>query len=156
MYINFFLYFYLDSDDEDITAHRKPRRNAIKDSDSEEEQTAAENDARTSEALVLSASSGDETQTKGMDELRERGTQKSRRINRAPVDSDGSEPEKMEDEWEEPKKEAKPTKEKNKREKSRRHHEKKEKRSKAVEKVKRRKRFSENTEVKFSFAFFSC
>ncbi|XP_029023774.1 claspin isoform X2 [Betta splendens] len=140
-----------DSDDEDITAHRKPCCNAIKDSDSEEEETAAQSNALMTEALVLSASSGEELETGGMDELRVRGTQKSRRISRAPIDSDGSEPErekggKMEDEWEEPKKKAKPMKEKKKREKSQRRHEKKEKRSKAVEKLKKKKKFLENTE----------
>ncbi|XP_060949183.1 claspin [Limanda limanda] len=129
-----------DSDDEeDITAHRKPRRNAIRDSDSEEE--AAESSVNMTEALELSTSSGEEMET---DERREKGPKKSRRISRAPVDSEDSESEqgKVEERQEEVKKEAKSKK----REKSQRHREKKEKRSKAVEKLKKKERFSEMNE----------
>ncbi|XP_053302742.1 claspin [Pleuronectes platessa] len=132
-----------DSDDEeDITAHRKPRRNAIRDSDSEEEEeTAADSSVNMTEALVLSASSGEEMET---EEKREKGPQKSRRISRAPIDSEDSDSAqgKMEERQEEVKKEAKSKK----REKSQRHREKKEKRSKAVEKLKKKDRFSEVNE----------
>ncbi|XP_035039503.2 claspin [Hippoglossus stenolepis] len=128
-------------DDEDITAHRKPRCNAIRDSDSEEEEAAAESSVHMTEALVLSASSGEDMET---DERREKVAQKSRRISRAPVDSEDSESEqgRTEERQEEVKKEAKSQK----REKSQRHREKKEKRSKAVEKLKKKERFSEMNE----------
>ncbi|GLD59305.1 claspin [Lates japonicus] len=142
-------------DDEDITAHRKPRRNAIRDSDSEEEEeeAAAENSVHMAEALVLSASSGEEMETgqaEEKDERREKGAQKSKRICRAPIDSEDSEPEQgkcgeMEEQQDEVKKEVK-SKERKKREKSQRHREKKEKRSKAVEKLKKKERFSEMDE----------
>lgn len=101
-------------------------------------------------------------ETGEVDERREKGTQKSKRISRVPIDSDGSEPEQekggeMEEEWEELKKEAKSMKERKKREKSQRHREKKEKHSKAVEKLKKKERFSETNEVKCSLAFsLSC
>ncbi|XP_056254510.1 claspin isoform X1 [Seriola aureovittata] len=139
-------------DDEDITAHRKPRRNAIRDSDSEEE-AAAENSVHMAQALVLSASSGEEMETgeaEEKDERQEKGPLKSKRISRAPIDSESSEPEQeksgeMEEQQEELKKEAK-SKERKKREKSQRHREKKEKRSKAVEKLKKKERFSEMNE----------
>ncbi|XP_044028919.1 claspin [Siniperca chuatsi] len=143
-----------DDEDEDITVHRKPHRNAIRDSDSEEEEAAAENSVHMAEALVLSASSGEEMETgeaekKG--ERKERGAQKSKRINRAPIDSEESEPEQekcgeMEEQQEEVRKEAKSSKERKKREKSQRHREKKEKRIKAVEKLKKKERFSEMNE----------
>nr|XP_019959327.1 PREDICTED: claspin [Paralichthys olivaceus] len=137
-------------DDEDITAHRKPRRNAIRDSDSEEEAAAAESSVHMTEALVLSASSGEEMETGEAEEKekrREKGAQKSKRISRAPIDSEDSESERgkcgnMEERQEEGKKEAKSKK----REKSQRHREKKEKRSKAVEKLKKKERFSEINE----------
>uniref|UniRef100_A0A8D2ZFM8 Claspin n=1 Tax=Scophthalmus maximus TaxID=52904 RepID=A0A8D2ZFM8_SCOMX len=139
-------------DDEDITAHRKPRRNAIRDSDSEEE-AAAENSVNMAEALVLSASSGEEMETGEAEEKdvgREGGAQKSRRISRAPIESEDSEPEKSacgetEEQQDEAKKGAK-SKERKKRENSQRHREKKEKRSKAVEKLKKKGRFSEMNE----------
>ncbi|XP_035536851.1 claspin [Morone saxatilis] len=142
-----------DDDDEDITVHRKPHRNAIRDSDSEEEEAAAENSVHMAEALVLSASSGEEMETGEAEEKdgrKKRGSQKSKRISRAPIDSDDSEPEQekcgeMEEE-EEVRKEAKPPKEGKKREKSQRHREKKEKRSKAVEKLKKKGRSSEMNE----------
>ncbi|KAL3043582.1 hypothetical protein OYC64_003443 [Pagothenia borchgrevinki] len=50
-------------DDEDITVHRKPHRNAIRDSESEEEEAAGDNGVNMAEALVLSASSGEEMET---------------------------------------------------------------------------------------------
>ncbi|XP_070841107.1 claspin [Chaetodon trifascialis] len=139
-------------DDEDITVHRKPHRNAIRDSDSEEEEAAGENSFHMAEALVLSASSGEEMETaeeKG--EKKERGAQRSKRISRAPIDSEDSEPEQekhgeMEERQEEVRKETKSMKEHKKREKSQRHREKKEKRSKAVEKLKKKERFSEVNE----------
>ncbi|XP_038581377.1 claspin [Micropterus salmoides] len=141
-------------DDEDITVHRKPHRNAIRDSDSEEEEAVAAENSHMAEALVLSASSGEEmetgeTQEKG--ERKERGAQKSKRISRAPVDSEDSEPEQdkcgeMEEQHEEVRREVKSTKERTKREKSQRHREKKEKRSKAVKQLKKKERFSEKDE----------
>ncbi|XP_040908468.1 claspin [Toxotes jaculatrix] len=136
-----------DSDDDvDITAHRKPRRNAIRDSDSEEE-AAADNSVHMAEALALSASSGEEMETGEADERREKDAQKSRRISRAPIDSEDSDPEKgkceeMEEQHDEAKREVK-SKERKKREKSQRHREKKEKHSKAVKKLKKKERFSE-------------
>ncbi|KAK2830613.1 hypothetical protein Q5P01_018544 [Channa striata] len=63
-------------DDEDITAHRKPRRNAIRDSDSEEEEAAADNSANMTEALVLSTSSAEEMEIGEVDWKGEKGTQK--------------------------------------------------------------------------------
>ncbi|XP_068432493.1 claspin [Clinocottus analis] len=139
-----------DSDeDEDITVHRKPHRNAIRDSDSEAEEVAAENSAQMAEALVLSASSGEEMETGEKDDRKDSGVQKkSKRISRAPVDSDVSEPEQeqregTEEQQEEVRKEVKSTK---KREKSQRHREKREKQSKAVEKLKKKERHSETNE----------
>ncbi|TMS17992.1 Claspin [Larimichthys crocea] len=133
-----------DDDDEDITVHRKPHRNAIRDSDSEEEETAAENSGHMAEALVLSASSGEEMEAEEKDERKEKGAQKSKRISHA-FDSEDSEPEQgkcgeTERQQEELKKETKSTKE---RKKSQRHLEKKEKRIKVVEKLKKKERFSE-------------
>nr|XP_033492141.1 claspin isoform X2 [Epinephelus lanceolatus] len=137
-----------DDDDEDITVHRKPNCNAIRDSDSEEEGAAAENSVHMAEALVLSASSGEEMETgeaEEKDKRKERGPQKSKRISRAPIDSDDSEPEQEkcgemeEQQQEEVSKEGKSKKDGKKREKSQRHREKKEKRSKAVEKLKKKK-----------------
>ncbi|XP_070778119.1 claspin [Enoplosus armatus] len=134
-------------DDEDITVHRKPHRNAIRDSDSEEEEAAAENSVNMAEALVLSASSGEEMETGEAEEKDERGAHKSKRISRAPIDSGDSEPEQEKcGDMEEVRKEAKSMKERKKREKSQRHREKKEKRSKAVEKLKKKERFSEMNE----------
>ncbi|XP_037651508.1 claspin isoform X2 [Sebastes umbrosus] len=137
-------------DDEDITVHRKPHRNAIRDSDSEEEDATAENSVHMAEALVLSASSGEEMETgEAEEERKERGAQKNKRISRAPVDSEDSEPEQekrgeVEEQQEEVRKEANSMKE---RKKSQRHREKKEKRSKAMEKLKKKKeRFSEMSE----------
>uniref|UniRef100_A0A3B4F1F5 Claspin n=1 Tax=Pundamilia nyererei TaxID=303518 RepID=A0A3B4F1F5_9CICH len=134
-----------------ITVHRKPHRNAIRDSDSEEEAAAADSSVHMAEALVLSASSGEEMETE-KDKKKEKGRQKCKRISRAPVDSEDSEPEeeksgKMEEEeGKVVKRKVKSTKEVKEREKSRRHHEKKEKRSKAVEKLKKKERFSERDE----------
>ncbi|XP_059205125.1 claspin isoform X2 [Centropristis striata] len=140
-------------DDEDITVHRKPHRNAIRDSDSEEEDAAADSSVHMAEALVLSASSGEEMETgeaEKNDERKEKGPQKNKRISRAPIDSEDSEPEQdrrgeAEEQQEEERKEGKSTKERKKREKSQRHREKKEKRSKVVEKTKK-ERFSEVAE----------
>lgn len=136
-------------DDEDITVHRKPHRNAIRDSDSEEEGAAADNSVHMAEALVLSASSGDEMETgeaEEKSERKEKGGQKTKRILHAPIDSEDSEPE--QEQQEDVRKEKESTKEQKKREKSQRHREKKEKRSKAVEKLKKKKdRFSETDEV---------
>ncbi|XP_010789572.1 claspin [Notothenia coriiceps] len=108
------------------------------------------------EALVLSAFSGEEMDTEKAEkkgDRKEKGAQKSKRIIRAPIDSEDSEPEQekggeMEEEQKkEVRKEAKSMKEHKKREKSQRHREKKEKGSKAVEKVKKKKeRFSEINE----------
>uniref|UniRef100_A0A3B4YZV3 Claspin n=1 Tax=Stegastes partitus TaxID=144197 RepID=A0A3B4YZV3_9TELE len=118
-------------DEEEIVALRKPHRNAIRDSDSEEEEAAAENSINMAE-----------------DERKERDVKKSKRIGRAPADSEDSEAEQEKRaETEELKKEVKSTKERKKREKSQRHREKKEKRSKAVEKLKKKERFSERDEV---------
>ncbi|KAM9340174.1 claspin [Symphorus nematophorus] len=141
-----------DSDeDEDITVHRKPHRNAIRDSDSEEEVAAAENSVHMAEALVLSASSGEEMETgeaEEKEETRQEGPQKSKRISRAPIDSEESEPEQEKSgETEEQKGKArKEVKSMKERKKSQRHREKKEKRSKAVEKLKMKERFSEMDE----------
>nr|XP_040045117.1 claspin isoform X2 [Gasterosteus aculeatus aculeatus] len=143
-----------DSDeDEDITVHRKPRRIAIRDSDSEEE---AENSADMAEMLHLSASSGEEMEAvkaQEKDERKDRREQKkSKRISHAPIDSDDSELEHahsggMEEQQAEVRAEANSMKEQKKREKSQRHREKKEKRSKAVEKLKKKKeKLSENNE----------
>ncbi|KAM3596062.1 uncharacterized protein V6R79_007677 [Siganus canaliculatus] len=129
-------------EDEEITVHRKPHRNAIRDSDSEEEAAAAENSVHMAEALVLSATSSDEEMETGeaetKSEKKDRGAQKNRRISRGPVDSDDSEAE--------PEKRGEGKKEQKKREKSQRHREKKEKRSKAVEKLKKKERFSDMNE----------
>ncbi|XP_028316964.1 claspin [Gouania willdenowi] len=132
-----------DDDDEAITVHRKTHRNAIRDSDSEEEEAAAESSAHMADALVLSDSSRDDADI-GDVQATAKGTQKCRRISRAPVDSDGSELEES-GETEERKKKVKPEKEEM-REKSKRHQQKKEKRSKAVEKLKKKDRRSERAE----------
>ncbi|XP_030267375.1 claspin [Sparus aurata] len=142
-------------DDEDITVHRKPHRNAIRDSDSEEEGAAADDSVNMAEALVLSASSGDEMETGEAEEKgdsKEKGVKKSKRIRHAPIDSEDSEPEQekcgeIEEQQGDVRKEKESKKEQKKREKSQRHREKKEKRSKAVEKLKKKKdRFSETNE----------
>lgn len=92
VFVLFCFYLWTDSEgEEDITAHRKPRRNAIRDSDSEED-TAADTGVQMAEALVLSASSEDD-QEKGDTEKNKKSVQKTRRISRAPVDSEDSEPE---------------------------------------------------------------
>lgn len=112
------------------------------------------------EALVLSASSGEEAEE---DEGKAREPQRGRRISQAPIDSDNSGPEleKREDAEQQQQREgrgAKSSKEQKKREKSQRHREKKEKRSKAVEKLKKKDRFSDVSEVGetwFCFHFFS-
>ncbi|XP_045082258.1 claspin-like isoform X3 [Coregonus clupeaformis] len=113
-----------DSDD-DLTVNRRSRcRKALRDSDSEEEVHEM------AEALVLSASSGDEMET--AEEEVKRAELKSKKVSRiAPIDSDESAPEKEE---ELVKKDVE-----GKREKSQRHREKKEKCSKAVERLKKKK-----------------
>lgn len=150
-------------DDEDITVHRKPHRNAIRDSDSEEEGAAAVDSVNMAEALVLSASSGDEMETGEAEEKgdsKEKGVKKSKRIRHAPIDSEDSEPEQekcgeIEEQQGDVRKEKESKKEQKKREKSQRHREKKEKRSKAVEKLKKKKdRFSETNEVSKAMFFF--
>ncbi|KAM7384559.1 hypothetical protein PAMA_011765 [Pampus argenteus] len=142
-----------DDDDEDVTVHRKPCRNAIRDSDSEEEDVAAtENDLHMAEALVLSASSGEEMETgeaEEKDETKEKRAQKNKRISRAPIDSEDSEHEKceeVEEQQQDMKNQVKLGKDRKKREKSQRHREKNEKRSKVVEKLKKKERFSELNE----------
>lgn len=147
-----FVCFPESDDDEDIAVHRKPHRNAITDSDSEEEEAAADNSVHMAEPLVLSASSGDEKETREEEEKgksKGRAVQKGKRISRAPIDSEDSEPEQekcgeMEEQPEDVRKEKKSLK----REKSRRHQEKKEKRSKAVEKLKKKERFPEVSEAR--------
>ncbi|XP_013859885.1 claspin, partial [Austrofundulus limnaeus] len=124
-------------DDDDITAHRKPRRNAIRDSDSEEEEPGKS--LNVAEALLLSLSTEEEVEAEEQEARREDGgVKKSRRVALAPEDSEedrtGGE--------EEVKKEE--------RKKSRRHQEKKEKRSRVVEKLKKKKkeeRFCEQDEA---------
>lgn len=91
------------------------------------------------EALVLSASSGEET---GVEERKERVVQKSKRISCAPIDGEDSEPDQ-----EELRKKMTPLKDQKKRERSQRHREKKEKRSRAVEKLKKTQRFSKINDV---------
>ncbi|XP_061737575.1 claspin-like isoform X1 [Nerophis ophidion] len=87
-----------DSDeDEDITARRKPRRNAIRDSESEEEEATVQ----MAEALVLSASSGEEMTTGESDEKRGNSVKKSKRIIRALSDGEDSGSEQDDDEEEE-------------------------------------------------------
>lgn len=140
--------FFSDSDDnEDITVHRKPHRNAIRDSDSEEEGVAAENSVHMAEALVLSASSGEKMKT-GVEERKEWVVQKSKRISLAPVEGEDSEPDQ-----EEMRKKMTPLKDRKKRERSQRHREKKEKQSRAVEKLKKTERFSEINDVSEHMTF---
>uniref|UniRef100_A0A673AZD5 Claspin n=1 Tax=Sphaeramia orbicularis TaxID=375764 RepID=A0A673AZD5_9TELE len=104
------------------------------------------------EALVLSASSEEDMETVEVGERagkKEKGVQRSKRISRAPTDSDESEPEQgdvEEKEQEDMKNEAKLKKDTKKRDKSQRRREKKEKHSKVVEKLKKRDRFSEVNE----------
>lgn len=101
---------------------------ALTDSDCEEEVHEM------AEALVLSASSGDEMET--AEEEVKKAKLESKKISRiAPIDSDDSAPE---EEEELVKKDVK--QKEGKREKSQRHREKKEKRSKAVERLKKRER----------------
>ncbi|XP_014909917.1 claspin isoform X1 [Poecilia latipinna] len=112
---------FSDSDDEDVAAHRKPRRNAI--IDSEEEEVAAEKSVAVVGGQRSPASSGEEAEP-------EEGRRSSRTISQAP--DDGEEEEDVK-----------------KREKSQRNHEKKKQRSKAMEKLKKKKkaeRFCEEEE----------
>ncbi|XP_068603403.1 claspin [Brachionichthys hirsutus] len=136
-----------DDDDDDVTVHRKPHRNAIRDSDDEEE-AAAESTVCTAEAPALSASSGEEK-----NERNARGQRKSKRISRVPEDSEDSEDSESqqtcggtEEEPEAVRQEMKSKEERKKREKSPRHKRKKEKRSKAVEKLKKKDRLCEMNE----------
>lgn len=132
-------------DDEDITVHRKPRRSAIRDSDSEEE-AAVNYSVNMAEALVLSASSGEEMAAGGRYDRQEKKVHRTKRIARAPVESESEHEEN--EARDEQQKEEKPLKDsKKKRERSQRHQEKKQKRSKAVEKLKKKERFSELNEV---------
>ncbi|XP_077362769.1 claspin isoform X2 [Festucalex cinctus] len=118
-----------DSDEEeDVQIRRKPSRNAIRDSDSEEEE------ATMAEALVLAASSGDEMET---DEKQE--VQKNRRRISVLSDEDSGPEQKDGDQ----KEGAKTAKDPKKRERSRRHRDQKEKHSKSVEKLKKKDRFSD-------------
>lgn len=128
---------FTDSDgEEDIQVRRKPRRHAIRDSDSEEEMAGAE-------TLLMSASRGEEIETDEQHEL-----EKSRRRISAPVDDEDSEPERKVDEHRQNTKNgAKTTKDPKKRERSQRHRDKKEKHSKTVEKLKTKERFSDLDEV---------
>lgn len=103
------------------------------------------------EALVLSASSEEEVEARKAEEMGEsnrRGSKRSKRISRAPVDSE-AEREKCGEMEEEEMKAMKGRK------KSRRHSEKKERRSKAVEKLKKRERFTEMDEVSGAWTFLS-
>lgn len=111
------------------------------------------------EALVLSASSGEEAEA---DEGKARGPQRSKRISQAPIDGGDSGPEveaREDGEGQQEGRGAKSSKEQKRREKSQRHREKKEKRSKAVEKLKKKKdRFPDVSEVGdtwFGFIYFS-
>nr|XP_057902985.1 claspin isoform X2 [Doryrhamphus excisus] len=132
---------YPDSDeDEDVPTRRKPRRNAIRDSESEEEEATVQ----MAEALVLSTSSGEDMETGETSENREKGAKK--RIICAPSDGEDGESEQREEEKQGTRKDAKTAKESKKREKSQRHRDKKEKRSKAVEKLRKKDRFSDLSE----------
>ncbi|XP_061520721.1 claspin isoform X3 [Phycodurus eques] len=126
-----------DSDEEeDIKIRRKPRRNAIRDSDSEEEEATVE------EAFVLAASSGEEIETDKKQEV-----QKIRRRISALTDDEDSEPEQEDNEQQQDtNKGPKTTKDQKKREKSQRHRDKKEKCSKTVQKLKQKDRFSDLNE----------
>ena len=128
---------FSDSDDE-VTIKRRPHcRKALRDSDSEEE----EHGAGMVDALILSASSGEDVhpgeEEEEEDKRVKKGEVKSKRISRAPVDSDESEPEK--ESKEDTLKMALKKKGK-KREKSQRHKAKKEKHSKAVELLKKKEK----------------
>ncbi|XP_019738842.1 claspin isoform X1 [Hippocampus comes] len=127
-----------DSDEEeDIQVRRKPRRHAIRDSDSEEEEETAG-----AETLLMSASRGEEIET---DE--KQAVEKSRRRISAPVDDEDSEPEqKVDENRRNTQKGAKTTKDPKKRERSQRHRDKKETHSKTVEKLKTKERFSDLNE----------
>ncbi|XP_034017184.1 claspin [Thalassophryne amazonica] len=136
-----------DDNDEDIAVYRKPRRNTIKDSDSEAEDACGENSMHVAEALVLPASSDEELasgQGGENSERKGRRTQKPTRITRGPADSDESEPE--QEKCGQVKETDKQVKAVKKRQKSQRRHEKKEKRNKAMEKLKKKERFSEMAE----------
>lgn len=126
--------------------HRKPRHNAIKDSDSEEEEAAAKTSDHMAEAPGTDDSSGEEPK-----ENMGRAAQKDKRIGRAPADSEEGESEQvdadMEEGQEEVRKGISPTGKENKREKSRRHREKEEKRSRVLEKLKKKERVSARNHV---------
>ncbi|XP_077600030.1 claspin isoform X2 [Stigmatopora nigra] len=124
---------YPDSDeDENIQTRRKPCRNAIRDSDSEEEP------ATEVVGLVLSASSGEE-----LDREEKQEVQKNRRRISVPSDdeidgqNDKDDGEKEEEEKEQRHKKKKKPKDQKKRDRSQRCREKKEKRSKTIEKTKK-------------------
>ncbi|XP_037120370.1 claspin isoform X2 [Syngnathus acus] len=121
-----------DSDEEeDIHVRRKPRCNAIRDSDSEEEGVPEV------EALVI-AMSEEEVETDEKQKVK-----KTRRRISAVGDSES---EQEEDEQQHTKKGGKTTKDSKKRERSQRHRDKKEKHSKNVEKSKKKERFSDLNE----------
>ncbi|XP_020356144.1 claspin isoform X6 [Oncorhynchus kisutch] len=126
----------LQDSDDDMTVNRRSRcRKALRDSDCEEEVHEM------AEALVLSASSGDEMET--AEEEVKRAKLESKKMSRiAPVDSDESTTECEEELVRNP---VKPKKEGKKRENSQRHQEKKEKNSKALERQKKRGRIEEET-----------
>ncbi|XP_054619926.1 claspin isoform X2 [Dunckerocampus dactyliophorus] len=129
---------YPDSDeDEAITTRRKPRHNAIRDSESEEEEATVQR----AEALVLSASSGEDMETGETGEKQEKEAKK--RIIHAPSDGES---EQREEEQQDTRKDAKTAKGSKKRAKSQRHREKKENRSKAVDKLRKKDRFSDLNE----------
>lgn len=141
------LIFLSDSDDnEDIKVHRKPRHNAIKDSDSEEEEAAAKTSVLMAEAPGTDDSSGEEPR-----EITGRAAKKGKRIGRAPADSEESESEQVDADMEEGQEEVRegisPTGKEKKREKSRRHREKEEKRSRVLEKLKKKERVSARNHV---------
>ncbi|XP_049606491.1 claspin isoform X2 [Syngnathus scovelli] len=121
-----------DSDEEeDIQVRRKPRCNAIRDSDSEEEGVPEV------EALVI-ALSEEEVETDEKQKVK-----KTRRRISAVGDSES---EQEEDGQQHTKKGGKTTKDSKKRERSQRHRDKKEKHSKNVEKLKKKERFSDLNE----------
>ncbi|XP_062301928.1 claspin isoform X1 [Osmerus eperlanus] len=130
-----------DSDDE-VTIKRRPHcRKALRDSDSEEGEE--EHGAGMVDALILSASSGEDVppgEEEEEDKRVKKGEVKSKRISRAPVDSDESEPEK-ESKEDTPKRVLK--RKGKKREKSQRHKAKEKKHSKAVELLKKKEKAEE-------------
>lgn len=136
--------FLSDSDDnEDIKVHRKPRHNAIKDSDSEEEEADAKTSVLMAEAPGTDDSSGEEPR-----ENTGRAAKKGKRIGRGPEESEFEQVDAdLEEGQEEVRKGISPTGKEKKREKSRRHREKEEKRSRVLEKLKKKERVSARNHV---------